>query len=78
MIQQRLQDEKIERHDLFSSLLEANSEAEDGFTLTENEVMGKESCPCHIFYTEAMTANIFIFLLAGHEVCVFGGSSCVQ
>ncbi|KAF9054616.1 cytochrome P450 [Panaeolus papilionaceus] len=51
MIEQRLQDEKIERHDLFSSLLEANSEAEDGFTLTESEVM----------------ANIFIFLLAGHE-----------
>ncbi|KAF9054629.1 cytochrome P450 [Panaeolus papilionaceus] len=51
MIQQRLQDDKVERHDLFSSLLAANSEAEDGSTLTDNEVM----------------ANIFVFLLAGHE-----------
>lgn len=78
MIQQRLQDDKVERHDLFSSLLAANSEAEDGSTLTDNEVMGKELYPSHSFYTQAITANIFVFLLAGHEVCLFASPSCVH
>ncbi|KAF9054617.1 cytochrome P450 [Panaeolus papilionaceus] len=51
MIQQRVQEAKVDRYDLFSSLLSANFQSLDGTTLTEDELMG----------------NIFVFLLAGHE-----------
>ena len=46
-----------ERYDLFSSLLDANMDeelAKTGGTLADSELLG----------------NIFIFLLAGHEVCL--------
>ncbi|KAF8183648.1 cytochrome P450 [Pholiota molesta] len=43
--------EKIERHDLFSQLLEANDNNLGATTLTESELIG----------------NIYIFLVAGHE-----------
>ncbi|KDR75779.1 hypothetical protein GALMADRAFT_248468 [Galerina marginata CBS 339.88] len=51
MVKERYHSEKIERHDLFTSLLDANSDDLDGDHLTESELIG----------------NIFIFLLAGHE-----------
>ncbi|KAI5119154.1 hypothetical protein M0805_005233 [Coniferiporia weirii] len=50
--ERRNAENKPERHDLFSSLLDANQEAEDVKTrLSDAELIG----------------NIFIFLLAGHE-----------
>ncbi|PPR07141.1 hypothetical protein CVT24_010512 [Panaeolus cyanescens] len=52
MIQERLHSEKVQRNDLFSSLLEANDQ---GFDNTE------------ILNEEELIGNIFIFLLAGHE-----------
>ncbi|KAF8895566.1 cytochrome P450 [Infundibulicybe gibba] len=51
MIRDRQTSEKVERFDLFSSLLDANNEDGDDSALTESELIG----------------NIFIFLLAGHE-----------
>ncbi|KAF8200949.1 cytochrome P450 [Pholiota molesta] len=51
MIRERQASEKIERHDLFSQLLEANDNNLDATTLTESELIG----------------NIYIFLVAGHE-----------
>jgi cytochrome P450 len=51
MIHVRQNAEKVERHDLFSSLLEANDHTLDITTLTESELIG----------------NIYIFLVAGHE-----------
>ncbi|KAF8895567.1 cytochrome P450 [Infundibulicybe gibba] len=51
MIRDRQASEKVERFDLFSSLLDANNEDGDDSALTESELIG----------------NIFIFLLAGHE-----------
>ncbi|KAF8967870.1 cytochrome P450 [Flammula alnicola] len=51
MIQERQRAEKVQRHDLFSSLLEANDDSLDVTALTESELIG----------------NIYIFLLAGHE-----------
>ncbi|KAF5322275.1 hypothetical protein D9619_001909 [Psilocybe cf. subviscida] len=51
MIHERQNSEKVERHDLFSSLLEANHDALGNGVLTESELIG----------------NIYIFLLAGHE-----------
>ncbi|XP_006455974.1 hypothetical protein AGABI2DRAFT_121882 [Agaricus bisporus var. bisporus H97] len=51
MIETRKNSEKVERHDLFSNLLEANSGDGETETLSADELIG----------------NIFIFLLAGHE-----------
>ncbi|KDR79850.1 hypothetical protein GALMADRAFT_241949 [Galerina marginata CBS 339.88] len=51
MIKERHNSEKVERHDLLSSLLDANSDDLDADRLTESELIG----------------NIFIFLVAGHE-----------
>lgn len=51
MVKERLTSEKVERHDLFSSLLASNNHEFDASTLTEEELVG----------------NIFIFLVAGHE-----------
>lgn len=46
-------EKKEERYDLFSSLLDANDEESDGAAkLSDDELMG----------------NIFIYLIAGHEV----------
>jgi len=42
---------KVERHDLFTKLLEANDDDLDQISLTEDELI----------------ANVYIFLLAGHE-----------
>lgn len=53
--ERRLSEVKAERHDLFNSLLDANMDEENmkgGVTLDDSELLG----------------NIFIFLLAGHEV----------
>ncbi|KAF7793522.1 hypothetical protein EIP86_004636 [Pleurotus ostreatoroseus] len=50
----RAAETKDEKHDLFNSLLDARDEDESGGAkLTDRELLG----------------NIFIFLLAGHEVC---------
>ncbi|KDR75778.1 hypothetical protein GALMADRAFT_248465 [Galerina marginata CBS 339.88] len=51
MIHDRQNAQKVERHDLFSSLLEANDHTVDITTLSESELIG----------------NIYIFLVAGHE-----------
>ena len=55
IVARRTAEVKEERHDLFSSLLDANMDeelAKTGGTLADSELLG----------------NIFIFLLAGHEV----------
>jgi len=58
MIVERRMSEKIERFDLLAGLLEANTGVDeqdiDSAGITEREVMG----------------NIYMFLLAGHEVCI--------
>ncbi|KAJ3575472.1 hypothetical protein NP233_g1074 [Leucocoprinus birnbaumii] len=51
MVETRLKSEKVERDDLFTSLLNANSDELDGGGLTTDELIG----------------NIFVFMLAGHE-----------
>ncbi|PPR07140.1 hypothetical protein CVT24_010511 [Panaeolus cyanescens] len=51
MIHGRLHSDKVERHDLFSILLEENSQHLDSAALTDDELFG----------------NIFIYLVAGHE-----------
>lgn len=55
MIEQRRENLSEERYDLFSALLRANEfSTKDEGKLSESELLG----------------NIFIFLLAGHEVCI--------
>ena len=68
--------EKAERHDLFSNLLEAHGDEGVGgeMKLSTSELVGKtsrnKSCrPSASFSDISMfLGNVFIFLLAGHEV----------
>lgn len=74
----RLNETKEERHDLFTALLDANMEEEEvtGETptrLTDSELIGTTDWPRHTKWIERSemwksVGNIFIFLLAGHEV----------
>ena len=63
--------DKVERHDLLSSLLEANDHDLDLETLTENEIISM----LHILHLNVdlvitnVPGNIYVFLVAGHEVC---------
>ena len=64
--------DKDERHDLLSSLLEANDHDLDLETLSENEVISMLPI-LHFFddvdlVTNNVPGNIYIFLVAGHEV----------
>ena len=76
MIDER-QNSNIERHDVFSNFIAANNENVDMTNLTKIEIIG--SCgffsslskviriwtdPCRL------EGNIYMFLLAGHEVCL--------
>ena len=72
MIEQRRRSpEKVERYDLFSSLLDANEEDFDGEPkLTDRDLLGKLTIPAtrpENSRSELFVApgNIFIFLLAG-------------
>jgi len=73
-------DKAEERHDLFSGLLDAaqdqmGSEA----ALSDDELMGWYSLLDHLAFMEfvlhPLVGNMFIFLLAGHEVGSFPSSS---
>ena len=72
MIREReLAVEKSERHDLLSNLMEANDHDDDLVALTESELI----CTFTYNLTFSMLtkrnppiANIYIFLVAGHEV----------
>ena len=55
MIHQRQSSDKVERHDLLTSLLDANNEDFSNQKLLDSELIG----------------NIYIFLLAGHEVGLY-------
>ena len=60
--------EKVERHDLFSSLLEANDHDLDLETLTENEIISMVFYFNNIDLVTDVPGNIYVFLVAGHEV----------
>lgn len=72
MIKEWQNSEKVKRHDLFSSLLAANDEDMDIINLTESELIGV----CFSFFSRWLKlgdlinfkGNIYIFLIAGHEV----------
>ena len=63
--------DKVERHDLFSSLLKANDHDLDLETLSENEIISMHFI-LHLFNSFDLVTdvpgNIYIFLVAGHEV----------
>jgi hypothetical protein len=67
--------EKSERHDLLSNLLEANDHDVDLVALTDNELICMFTNrsffpPQLIMLTNGfLIANIYLFLVAGHEVC---------
>ena len=64
--------EKSERHDLLSNLLEANDLDSDLVALTDSELICMFTYKFYIFQLMLTngfpTANIYIFLFAGHEV----------
>jgi hypothetical protein len=74
MVDARRKGDKTEqRHDLFSGLLDAAEEEPDnGVALTDQELLGKYPMSHRSAYSEsvltAILGNMFIFLLAGHEV----------
>ena len=67
MIRERQGETKANRHDLFNSLLDANND-DDGVKLTESELIGMISTIDRVPSANRFPANIYIFLLAGHEV----------
>ena len=75
MIDER-QKSNIERHDVFSNFIAANNENVDLTNLTKSEIIGA----CSFFVSKIrswtwtlsfLKGNIYMFLLAGHEVCLF-------
>jgi hypothetical protein len=65
-------DTKEERYDLFSGLLDASQEEpESGPAINDQELMGKSSFVSHfgdVLTQCILTGNMFIIILAGHEV----------
>ena len=63
---------KVERHDLFTKLLEANDDDLGQKSMTEDELIGSFSILTIFFKTiwnlMDVSGNMYIFLLAGHEV----------
>jgi hypothetical protein len=72
MRERELEVEKSERNDLLSNLLEANDLDANLVTLTESELICMLTCKSYIFLLILTNgfpiANIYIFLIAGHEV----------
>ena len=72
MRERELEVEKSERNDLLSNLLEANDHDANLVALTESELICMSACKSYIFLliltNEFPIANIYIFLVAGHEV----------
>ena len=72
MRERELEVEKSERNDLLSNLLEANDHDANLVALTESELICMFACKSYIFLliltNEFPIANIYIFLVAGHEV----------
>ena len=60
--------DKVERHDLFSSLLEANDYDLDLETLSENEIISTFFVLHLLTMLTKILGNIYVFLVAGHEV----------
>jgi cytochrome P450 len=71
MIKDRLASDVRDKHDLFSSLIHANKEGMEGVNLTEEELMGLCALVAlfHLKALKELVGNIFVFLVAGHEVC---------
>jgi hypothetical protein len=81
MVEARKDADKVEEHyDLFSGLLDAaQDESGSEAALSNDELIGWYSLSDHSAFIEVvlppLTGNMFIFLLAGHEVGSFPSSS---
>ena len=60
--------DKVERLDLFSSLLEANDHDLDLETLSEDEIISMLHILDLLTMLTLVPGNIYVFLVAGHEV----------
>jgi hypothetical protein len=83
MVEARRDVDKVEeRYDLFSGLLDATQDEMGGkAALSDDELMGWYSLSDHSPFIEVvlppLLGNMFVFLLAGHEVGSFPSSSRV-
>jgi len=68
MIKDRQSTDTQDKHDLFSSLIQANKGEADTSALTDEELMGLWLLTLESFVLRTFIGNVFIFLLAGHEV----------
>ena len=70
MVEARRNADKVEQHhDLFSGLLDAaQDEPDNGVALSEEELIGKYNINQLESVLTVITGNMFIFLLAGHDV----------
>jgi hypothetical protein len=68
MIDARFKSEKTERDDLLSTLLNASDKLEDGGLTTDELIGALISSFVVVTWTDVIEGNIFVFLLAGHEV----------
>ena len=69
--ERKFSDEKDEKRDLLSNLVNANEFSDDGEQkLEEAELigMGHDSASQHIYSNICCSGNIFMFYMAGHEV----------
>ena len=73
MIEERKGSEKVQRHDLFGNLIGANDENLD---VANDEIKGTFdiSCSDQNLIPRYFEGNIYIFMLAGHEVYWLLGS----
>ena len=70
MVEARRNTDRVEQHhDLFSGLLDAaQDEPDNEVALSEEELIGKYNINQLESVLIAITGNMFIFLLAGHDV----------
>jgi len=75
MIDERQSSQKQERSDLFSSLLDGNNADTGEAKLTVSELIGMRFIWLNSGVLKPPAGNVFVFLVAGHEVCVSRGAS---
>lgn len=70
IVDRRSSSDQAERHDLFSALIESSEKDDEAHRLTDEELIGSPVYfrRIRLFYLMSFLGNIFMFLVAGHEV----------
>jgi hypothetical protein len=65
MIRERQASNVEDKHDLFSSLINANKEESEGISLTEDELMGQWANRINLCYVAETTIRQYFYLFGG-------------